>query len=225
MNAGSCKKRWLSLLLCLTLLATCLPVSGWAAAVSLPAESSQVTAEDALPNDALSAEPIESISDAIPEFHSIITQAEALDNGYVARLNNEEPNLNTLIFARSDGSKVMRIFEYPVKYVDSSGVVRDKSLALSHKAEIGYFTADTDVVSLFPKNLSDGIRLTYENSEIELRLVPEFSETVLSAQPTVPQQAVNALTDTELAQISATASTTNEGKSVAYVYDASTILE
>ena len=102
MNAGSCKKRWLSLLLCLTLLATCLPVSGWAAAVSLPAESSQVTAEDALPNDALSAEPIESISDAIPEFHSIITQAEALDNGYVARLNNEEPNLNTLIFARSD---------------------------------------------------------------------------------------------------------------------------
>lgn len=66
--------------------------------VSLPAESSQVTAEDALPNDALSAEPIESISDAIPEFHSIITQAEALDNGYVARLNNEEPNLNTLIF-------------------------------------------------------------------------------------------------------------------------------
>ena len=225
MNAGSCKKRWLSLLLCLTLLATCLPVSGWAAAVSLPAESSQVTAEDALPNDALSAEPIESISDAIPEFHSIITQAEALDNGYVARLNNEEPNLNTLIFARSDGSKVMRVFEYPVKYVDSSGVVRDKSLALSHKAEIGYFTADTDVVSLFPKNLSDGIRLTYENSEIELRLVPEFSETVLSAQPTVPQQAVNALTDTELAQISATASTTNEGKSVAYVYDASTILE
>ena len=225
MNAGSCKKRWLSLLLCLTLLATCLPVSGWAAAVSLPAESSQVTAEDALTNDALSAEPIESISDAIPEFHSIITQAEALDNGYVARLNNEEPNLNTLIFARSDGSKVMRVFEYPVKYVDSSGVVRDKSLALSHKAEIGYFTADTDVVSLFPKNLSDGIRLTYENSEIELRLVPEFSETVLSAQPTVPQQAVNALTDTELAQISATASTTNEGKSVAYVYDASTILE
>lgn len=225
MNAGSCKKRWLSLLLCLTLLATCLPVSGWAAAVSLPAESAQVTAEDALPNDALSAEPIESISDAIPEFHSIITQAEALDNGYVARLNNEEPNLNTLIFARSDGSKVMRVFEYPVKYVDSSGVVRDKSLALSHKAEIGYFTADTDVVSLFPKNLSDGIRLTYENSEIELRLVPEFSETVLSAQPTVPQQAVNALTDTELAQISATASTTNEGKSVAYVYDASTILE
>lgn len=225
MNAGSCKKRWLSLLLCLTLLATCLPVSGWAAAVSLPAESSQVTAEDALPNDALSAEPIESISDAIPEFHSIITKAEALDNGYVARLNDEEPNLNTLIFACSDGSKVMRVFEYPVKYVDSSGVVRDKSLALSHKAEIGYFTADTDVVSLFPKNLSDGIRLTYENSEIELRLVPEFSETVLSAQPTVPQQAVNALTDTELAQISATASTTNEGKSVAYVYDASTILE
>ena len=199
---------------------------GWAAAVSLPAESSQVTAEDALTNDALSAEPIESVSDAIPEFHSIITQAEALDNGYVARLNDEEPNLNTLIFACSDGSKVMRVFEYPVKYVDnSSGVVRDKSLALSHKAEIGYFTADTDVVSLFPKNLSDGIRLTYENSEIELRLVPEFSETVLSAQPTVPQQAVNALTDTELAQISATASTTNEGKSVAYVYDASTILE
>ena len=225
MNAGSCKKRWLSLLLCLTLLATCLPVSGWAAAVSLPAESSQVTAEDALTNDALSAEPIESISDAIPEFHSIITQAEALDNGYVARLNDEEPNLNTLIFACSDGSKVMRVFEYPVKYVDSSGVVRDKSLALSHKAESGYFRADTDVVSLFPKNLSDGIRLTYENSEIELRLVPEFSETVLSAQPTVPQQAVNALTDTELAQISATASTTNEGKSVAYVYDASTILE
>ena len=225
MNAGSCKKRWLSLLLCLTLLATCLPVSGWVAAVSLPVESSQVTAEDALPNDALSAELIEDISDAIPEFHSIITEAEALDNGYIARLNDEEPNLNTLIFARSDGSKVMRVFEYPVKYADSSGVVRDKSLALSHKAEIGYFTADTDVVSLFPKNLSDGIRLTYENSEIELRLVPEFSATVLSAQPTVPQQAVNALTDTELAQISATASTTNEGKSVAYVYDASTILE
>lgn len=229
MNAGICKKRWLSLLLCLTLLVACLPVSGRAAAVSLPAGSSQSMAENTPLDDTFpaAAEPVESISGTIPEFPSVITEAEALNNGYVARLKSEEPNLNTLIFARSDGSRVMRVFDYPIKYVDGSGVVRDKSLALSHKAEIGYFTADTDVVSLFSEKLSDGVWLTYgdEDSAIDLKLVPELTDASLSVQPAISEQASQAPAGTELARISATASTTNEGKSVAYVYDASTILE
>ena len=137
-----------------------------------------------------------------------------------ARLKHEEPNLNTLIFARADGSKVMRVFDFPVKYVDGSGVVRDKSLALSHKAEIGYFTADTDVVSVFPKMLSEGIRLTYKSDEIDIRLIP-----VLSNEEEYRQSAAQSRSNTEPALLSAAAMPANEGKSVAYLYNEHTVLE
>ena len=176
--------------------------------------ASDITSD--MSNDSISSDDLLPVTG----FHPAITEAEVLDNGYTARLKHEEPNLNTLIFARADGSKVMRVFDFPVKYVDGSGVVRDKSLALSHKAEIGYFTADTDVVSVFPKMLSEGIRLTYKSNEIDIRLIP-----VLSNEEEYRQSAAQSRSNTEPALLSAAAMPANEGKSVAYLYNEHTVLE
>ena len=221
----STHRRTISVLLTVCMLIACLPLNALSAgeppAVSDAATvntmsdvASDITSD--MSNDSISSDDLLPVTG----FHPAITEAEVLDNGYTARLKHEEPNLNTLIFARADGSKVMRVFDFPVKYVDGSGVVRDKSLALSHKAEIGYFTADTDVVSVFPKMLSEGIRLTYKSDEIDIRLIP-----VLSNEEEYRQSAAQSRSNTEPALLSAAAMPANEGKSVAYLYNEHTVLE
>ncbi len=221
----STHRRTISVLLTICMLVACLPLNALSAgeppAVSDAATvntmsdvASDITSD--MSNDSISSDDLLPVTG----FHPAVTEAEVLDNGYTARLKHEEPNLNTLIFARADGSKVMRVFDFPVKYVDGSGVVRDKSLALSHRAEIGYFTADTDVVSVFPKMLSEGIRLTYKSDEIDIRLIP-----VLSNEEEYRQSAAQSRSNTEPALLSAAAMPANEGKSVAYLYNEHTVLE
>ena len=221
----STHRRTISVLLTVCMLIACLPLNALSAGEP-PAVSDAATVntmsdvasdvESDMSNDSISSDDLLPVTG----FHPAVTEAEVLDNGYTARLKHEEPNLNTLIFARADGSKVMRVFDFPVKYVDGSGVVRDKSLALSHKAEIGYFTADTDVVSVFPKMLSEGIRLTYKSNEIDIRLIP-----VLSNEEEYRQSAAQSRSNTEPALLSAAAMPANEGKSVAYLYNEHTVLE
>ena len=62
-------------------------------------------------------------SDDLP---GTMTMAQANERGHIARLYNEEPDLNTVIFLNEDGTKSMYQYAAPVKY-ERNGNISDKS--------------------------------------------------------------------------------------------------
>lgn len=107
------------------------------------------------------------------ELPDIIGEAEAEENLYVGRVKSEEKDLYTFVFANNDGTKTMRVYSHPVKYVSDDGSVRDISLDIKSKTGGGFVTADHEITTTFKRKLSDGISLTYD--DIAVRLVPQIS--------------------------------------------------
>lgn len=132
----------------------------------------------------------------IPETVSAETAAR---QGHVHRLRQQEKDLNTVIFQNRDGTKTLYQYARPVKYVDESGAVRDKSNALSgnvddaYAADYGYVTAENDVKTYFPKSLGrdKGILLTY--GDVKLTMYPAHKtvrvEEQLTAEPETEESA------------------------------------
>lgn len=115
----------------------------------------------------LSAEPDDAVG--VLSLPDIITEAEAAENGYVARVSAAETNLNTLVFRNADGTNTMRIFDHPVKFEDG-GTVKDITLGIK-TSRGGFISAQSPIRTVFPSRLSDGISLTYDGIEIEM--IPE----------------------------------------------------
>lgn len=115
----------------------------------------------------LSAEPDDAVG--VLSLPDIITEAEAAENGYVARVSAAETNLNTLVFRNADGTNTMRIFDHPVKFEDG-GTVKDITLGIK-ASRGGFVSAQSPIRTVFPSRLSDGISLTYDGIEIEM--IPE----------------------------------------------------
>lgn len=107
------------------------------------------------------------------ELPDIIEPAEAEENCYVGRLKDAENDLNTFVFAGSDGTNTMRIYSHPVKYIADDGSVRDISLDIKARLGGGFISADHEIITTFKRKLSDGISLTY--NDIAVRLVPQIS--------------------------------------------------
>ena len=93
------------------------------------------------------------------ELPDIVDSVEAQANGYVGRVEAEEKDLYTFVFANGDGTNTMRIYSHPVKYVAEDGSVRDISLELEAKTGGGFVTADHEIVTTFESKLTDGITL------------------------------------------------------------------
>lgn len=115
----------------------------------------------------LSAEPDDAVG--VLSLPDIITEAEAAENGYVARVSAAETNMNTLVFRNADGTNTMRIFDHPVKFEDG-GTVKDITLGIK-ASRGGFVSAQSPIRTVFPSRLSDGISLTYDGIEIEM--IPE----------------------------------------------------
>lgn len=115
----------------------------------------------------LSAEPDDAVG--VLSLPDIITEAEAAENGYVARVSAAETNLNTLVFRNADGTNTMRIFDHPVKFEDG-GTVKDITLGIK-TSRGGFISAQSPIRTVFPSRLSDGISLAYDDIEIEM--IPE----------------------------------------------------
>ena len=113
------------------------------------------------------------------ELPDIVDPAEAQANGYVGRVEAEEKDLYTFVFANGDGTNTMRIYSHPVKYVAEDGSVRDISLELEAKTGGGFVTADHEIVTTFESKLTDGITLEY--NDVEIMLVPALG---LGTMPT-----------------------------------------
>ncbi len=139
----------------------------FALSLSLFVNASAVT-PDAAPAEAADAgEP----AFALPE---IVGAKEAKENGYVARIRSEETNLNTLVFQNEDGSHTMRLYDFPVKYIDEKGETVDISLDLKEAGDGGFRSNRHTVDVKFSKNISDGISLTY--GDISIKMIPESEE-------------------------------------------------
>ncbi len=134
-------------------------------------------------------------TDALPD---VIENSEAVKNGYVARDESAENDLNTLIFDNTDGTKTMRVFDYPVKYIDDNNEVKDISLKIANNIQGDFVSADHSVTTTFSQNINDGISLKYDGIDITM----------------LPSQ-----------DISSAASLSSDQKTVTYAYDDKTTLE
>ncbi len=110
--------------------------------------------------------------------------------GHVKRLPEEE-DLHSYVFENADGTRTAYIMNEPVKYVDSTGAVREKNMALSAGKISGnsvlaatvntnaFTVSATDYPTSFPSDLSQGVRFTY--GEYTLNLRPETVNTATTA--------------------------------------------
>ena len=115
-------------------------------------------------------------------FPAVLEKSEIQEKQYVGRVKVEEKNEYTLVLKNADGSNTLRLFDYPVKYTDETGVEKDITLKLTETAKGGYRTADNKIITTFSQKLSDGISLEYE--DISIQMVPE--EQGLSLTPITP---------------------------------------
>lgn len=98
----------------------------------------------------------------------IIEEYEVIENEYVARNKEIETNEYTLGFKNANGSSTMRVFAFPVKYTDDEGEERDITLDIKENEAGGYVTENNAVITTFPENEEDGIKLQYEDVDISL---------------------------------------------------------
>ena len=106
----------------------------------------------------------------VPEFLDL---QEAKDKGHVQRLWAQEPELNTVMFQNRDGTKTMYYLGYPVKYVDTDGVVRDKSSLLTSETErtgYQYVNKANDIKTWYPTSIQSekGVKLEHDDIAVEL---------------------------------------------------------
>ena len=108
----------------------------------------------------------------IPE---VIPMARAQEKGLVNRLYAQEESLSTVLFQTKSGNKTAYVFGKPVKYVDASGAVRDKSTAITGMLDITYAYAmlDNSVKVYFPRSITNGVMLSYNDYSITMK--PEVS--------------------------------------------------
>lgn len=113
------------------------------------------------------------------ELPDIVDSVEAKENDYIGRVEAEEKDLYTFVFANGDGTNTMRIYSHPVKYLADDGSIRDISLNIEAKRGGGFVTADHEIVTTFESKLTDGITLEY--NDVEIMLVPALG---LGTMPT-----------------------------------------
>jgi len=100
--------------------------------------------------------------------------------GHINRLPEEE-DLSSYVFENEDGTRTAYILNEPVKYIDSTGAVREKDLTLS-PGQMGnasvmatgvnteaYTITATNTPMTFPGELTHGVHFTYGDYTITLR--------------------------------------------------------
>ena len=97
------------------------------------------------------------------------------ENAHVQRLAAEE-SLDSYVFLNADGSRTAYFLDEPVKFVDSSGTVREKDITLTYAANT-FSTTQNNVGLQIPTNLSTGVRLSYGGYDVSI--VPQGSSLTL----------------------------------------------
>lgn len=94
--------------------------------------------------------------------------------GHVTRVFAAESELNEICILNEDGSNSVYIFDYPVKYRDDDGKIKDKSnkLHVSKRNNYLYVNDDNDIKSYFPKKITKHpVITTVGDYEIKIGIV------------------------------------------------------
>ena len=184
-------KRILTTLLALAILLSCV---GWTPAQAQG--TAPIDAEAPADQTSISTLPIEEEEDELPEREPI------------ARLYGEEgDDLNKIVYLNNDGTRTMHLYDYPVKYRDASGEIRDISLEIADgTTELNRFQSSANsIMTAFPSKASDGISLSGEG--VSIKLIPN-----------IPAAETNAIHMTGNAK-------RIDSKTISYDYDAKTTIE
>lgn len=149
--------------------------------------------------------------ETVPE---IIGYDYAVSKAHVQRLYEaEDDDLNRVVFLNADGTQTAYIFDFPVKYIDERGAIKDITLDIADSNTLGQFeTASGSSVTTFSRNANDGIRLVGNG-------------TVLSLVPHIPVTRSGAeLSSSSKITVSSTAKRI-DNKTVSYDYDSKTTIE
>lgn len=135
----------------------------------------------------------------------------ALSRVHIERLYEEETGLNDAVFLNPDGSKTMYMFDYPIKYIDDDGKIRDITLEIadSNLESAAFESIGGDAVTTFSMRASDGINL-------------EGNGTSITMVPIIPQ---NYTRSTPNANSADSTARRIDRKTVSYYYDESTEIE
>ena len=100
----------------------------------------------------------------------IVGQDNIEEKGHVNRLWEQEEDLNSIVFQNRDGTKTMYYYNYPVKYKDANGKIKDKSNKISQTSSGDYTNAENDINTYFPKKLNrnKGIELKFGEYVVEM---------------------------------------------------------
>lgn len=154
-------RKLISLMVALATLFSCITINASAAENTFGAAEYSV--------EALSQ--LEITQEQIPE----VIDDDIIDaNKNVRRLYDQETDLNSVLFINSDGSKTLYSFEYPIKYVDATGSIQDKSNELfpigSATSVYAYVNSRNDINTYFPNQLSSnhGVKLDAKMGDIIL---------------------------------------------------------
>ena len=106
-------------------------------------------------------------SETVPE---IIGYENAVSKTHVQRLYEEEnDDLNRIVFLNADGTKTVYLFDYPVKYFDKAGNIKDITLDIADSDIPGQFETESgSSVTTFSKNISNGIKLSGNDTSVSL---------------------------------------------------------
>lgn len=97
-----------------------------------------------------------------------IDSTTALQKGHVNRVEEQENNLNTVVYQNKDGSKTTYIFKNPVKYIDDEGNIRDKSNLINtfESKDYKYAVTDNIVKTYFPNQSTVGTKIDFHHFSI-----------------------------------------------------------
>ena len=138
---------------------------------------------------------------------NVIDRESAMSKGHVARVTAKENNLNTMVFRNIDATYTQYIFDYPVKYYNANGQVKDVDLKLNESLN-SFVTGEGNYSAVLSKNINDGIILS--NRDITIEWLPY----VTSDEGSV----INANTKSDIGKLI-------DSKTVSYTVDDKTKLE
>lgn len=159
------------------LLSVLLTFATFISCFSVPAAASDI-GDISSSNDAISfSDYIESAdgekqfyNEKTPELTSSILQYISADDLQISDLAfriPEQEELNTFVFQRNDGARVVYILDENVKFVDDSGKIIEKDITLAAKKD-GYGITKSDIDVTIPADLDNGVSLSYGNYNVRL---------------------------------------------------------
>lgn len=100
--------------------------------------------------------------------YDYVDEVEFSKKGYQSRVLSEE-ELNTYVFSSSNGTNTMYMFEDNVKFKNDDGIIVEKNLSLQ-SVDAGYKMISNDFDLLFPKEISEGVKIEYNS--MALNFIP-----------------------------------------------------